>query len=90
MSATSSNPFASYVENEMRASKARTMEWTKYLSDFSAGWENSKARKIVVGLVQKEQDMCRYTNGLAIKRNATTVHKQLIESVWIFCKNKLH
>ena len=59
LSASSSNPFASYVEKEMKASKARTMEWTKYLSDFSEGWETSKARKVVVGLVQKEQDMCR-------------------------------
>ena len=59
LSANSSNPFASYVEKEMKASKARTMEWTKYLSDFSEGWETSKARKVVVGLVQKEQDMCR-------------------------------
>ena len=59
LSANSSTPFASYVEKEMKASKARTMEWTKYLSEFSQGWETSKARKVVVGLVQKEQEMCK-------------------------------
>ena len=56
---SSNNPFASYVEREIKASKVRTMEWTKYLSDFAQGWETSKARKIVVGLVDKEQELCK-------------------------------
>ena len=67
LSTGSSNHFASYVEREMKASKARTVEWTKYLSDFSQGWETSKARKVVVGLVQKEQDMCRLAYGIDSK-----------------------
>ena len=63
---TKTSAFASYVEWEMAATKARTREWTRLLSEPAPllQTKDKEARRVVFGMVQREKEWQGTLKGL--------------------------